>query len=111
MTSRSKKQKLPSKTAIRKALVEAQFDPKTDLHMSIIAAMHNPRYCEMRATEFLYEIQVPGADPQDKLNKALALIALAKVLRQISEIPNSEPLDGHPESMQRRPNQARGIQK
>ena len=102
-----KKQKLPSKTAIRKALVEAQFDPRIDPLMSIIAAQNNPQYCEMRAIEFLHEVRIPGANWQDKLTKALSLLALSKVLREIREIPNAGPLDGQSPEMQRRPNQTR----
>jgi hypothetical protein len=106
-----KKRQLPTKTLIRKALVEAQFDPKTDSTMGIIASLHDHRYAELRAIEFIRELGIPGADWREKLDKALAMLALAKVLRELTQIQHAEPLDGHPENMQRRPNQARGIQK
>jgi hypothetical protein len=92
-------------------LVEAQFDPKVDPTMGIIASLNDHRYAELRAIEFIRELGIPGADWRDKLNKALAMLALAKVLRETTQIENTAPLDGHPENMQRRPNQARGIQK
>ena len=67
----------PSKTSIKKALSEAAFDPRKPGPMQIIMETGNAEYYIQRAREIL-AVYLDAPIP-DKLDQAMALIALAKV--------------------------------
>ncbi len=92
-----KKQNLPSSRDIRKVLGQAIFNPRSPIGpIKIIMDQRNPNYYEMRAAEFITEARnALGENPSptnqqleiyhDKLNKAMSLLALARLLRSKSQ--------------------------
>lgn len=84
--------KRPSKTQIKRALLDSVFDPRSPGPSLGIIIEENTRYFEIRAIECIREAREilfqEGLTPekkkeyyQDRLTKALSLIALAKVIQ------------------------------
>ena len=88
----TKKLKVSAKE-LKKLLNESYFNPNEEGPLKIIVEMNNPAYCEMRAQEYITEArkyiiadhvslnsqQLQNYD--DRMTKAIALLALARLLR------------------------------
>lgn len=86
-----KSNKRPSKTVLKKSLIEAVIDPRVPgPNLAITIEEGNSTYFEIKAIELIREARLHLTEPnlspekkreyyQDKLTKALTLIALAKV--------------------------------
>jgi hypothetical protein len=77
-----KKNKLPSRTSIRRALLESEFNPREQSPLSIVVGLNDPSYGETRAIELIHEAKLTVKDLaqyQEKLSQAISLLALAKV--------------------------------
>lgn len=60
---------LPSKTAIKKILMESAFDPRKPGPMKVIADIRNHDYYKLRAIELIHE---------GRLIEAISVLAMAR---------------------------------
>lgn len=95
---------LISKQKLKEVILESVFDPKATGPMKVIADENDPRYCEMRALEFIEEarklIPLMQGEPtpvvlahqaryHECMKTAISLIGLARLGRPIAVLTNA----------------------